>query len=322
MTEYFIILNQQNKPDHSKISNYHYGLNIAKYNHKYEIINSKFLDFDAEAHWICLIELPINDANFEISQAALPNSYITNQIIIIKNYYLFDPITINKFNLILGGYGIKRLCELGDLNTLKKWYELGWINNYDESLLDLVSYQGHQHILNWLMGLELKLEYSYMAIDNASYLGHVKVLEWWKNSGLELKYTEAAIDNLESSRNGINVLNWWVNSGLKLKYTDSAIYYASKYNDLDILKWWFGSGLNLLYTEDSIDSAVFAENIDILDAWFESGLPLKYSKPDFYSTEPNIINWWLKSGLEYSSPNFDKIGSCINTWCQIRDNDL
>jgi len=132
----------------------------------------------------------------------------SSKIIASDRYYLYDPKTIKKFNIVVNSNYIANASEHGCVS-----------------------------ILTWWINQKLPLEYDYRAIDYASRSGCINVLEWWKNSGLPLKYSEWAL--IYASSNGhINVLEWWKNSGLFLKYSKDALLYTYSNISVSVLEWW------------------------------------------------------------------------------------
>uniref|UniRef100_A0A6C0E6S2 Ankyrin repeat protein n=1 Tax=viral metagenome TaxID=1070528 RepID=A0A6C0E6S2_9ZZZZ len=198
-----------------------------------------------------------------------------NKIILSDEYYLFDPKTIIKFNLVISDEYITSACAVGCVG-----------------------------ILEWLKKSGLLSKCPDDAVDSASLYGHINVLEWWKNSGLPLKYSSDAMDNA-SCDGYVNVLEWWKNSGLPLKYSYNALAFASQHHQIDVLEWWKNSGLPLKYDEyvfeDVSECLIMASStysyIDVLEWWKNSGLELKYINVIQYNTPMNVIEWWKNSGL-------------------------
>ncbi|KAI9322081.1 hypothetical protein DFJ73DRAFT_802997 [Zopfochytrium polystomum] len=150
---------------------------------------------------------------------------------------------------------------------------------YSSAAMDLASWAGHVHVLEWWKTSGLELKYSTLSMDNADWNGHAHVLQWWKDSGLELRWSSWATTG--SSLNGhVHVLEWWRTSGLKwwrtsglrLSWTRRAMEWASENGHVHALQWWRDSGLELKWSEWVVRNARLAGRSDVLAWWRDSGL--------------------------------------------------
>lgn len=203
---------------------------------------------------------------------------------------------------------------------------------YPVNAIDDASYCRKIDVLNWWLNAAVEypniitLQYSEKTIDNASRYGEINILNWWLNAAIEypniiiLKYTEKAIDEAYYyNTTNIEVFDWWLNAAIKypniisLKYTEKAIDNASRFGYINILNWWLKAAIKypniitLKYTEKAIDCASCNKHINVLNWWknisskYPDIITLKYSYKAI-STDLEIIQWWVNSGLELKIP--------------------
>jgi hypothetical protein len=141
-------------------------------------------------------------------------SIYVNKLISSDRYYLYDPLTIKRFNIKVNASFAKGACANGAVKFLEWWKNSGLKLEYDHTNINSASGYGHVNVLTWWRNSGLELKYTEYALNEASFNGHINVLEWWKNSGLELKYSQKTIHKSVIPACNISVLKWWANSGL------------------------------------------------------------------------------------------------------------
>ena len=331
---YFILTGSDDITKHSvKIRD---GLNIENYDDcldnglYFNTIDRIFKDNCFLEIYIREITLPADDPSVKLN--VYQSCYGASKIIAGEKYSLLDPstyekigieMTVNKrlidsasahnnlellkslveksqemdFNLEYTEAAIDYASRRGYIDVLDCWLDSELLLKYSESAIDGACGNGYLNVLEWWLNTGIPLKYSSAAIDTASQRGHIKILDYWLNSGLELKYTEHAIDYAHD----INVINWWLRPNLKLKYSKNIIdAICGRGDGKMLLEAWFVSGLNIEYSENAMDNASITGRIDILDFWRNSKLDLKYTSKaiDRAKRNPQVIAWWLASGLE------------------------
>jgi hypothetical protein len=234
-------------------------------------------------HYICKINIPIDDEKCDISQLFSNEPGKTNMIIIEKMFNMSDPNTYISLNI--------PMLDAGDASSNGYIDVLEWIkNNYPEKLFEKTKGEWYTPMdssknsktLEWWKNNGLILDYTTNLMDDASFCSNYDILEWLKNSGLILKYSEHAMA-VASAHGNIEMLNWWKNSGLQLKYNEETMNIASKNGRSDSLLWWINSGLELKYSEEYI--------IDICKTYNSY---YTYTKGYEYN---KVFQWWIDSGL-------------------------
>jgi len=215
----------------------------------------------------------------------LTHNIKNNKIILGDRYYLFDPRTIKKFNLIIDESFINAGCVAGDTNFLEWWHKSNMPLKYNELALMYASCNGHINVLEWWYKSNLPLKYNTDAMGYASSYGHVSVLEWWCKSNLPLKYnTDHALYNA-SLTGHVNVLTWWLKSNLPLEYDGKVLDVASSRGRINVLEWWKNSGLELKYTDNASHYAYTNGHMNVLEWFINNNLTV----PFHYKLKYNIF---------------------------------
>jgi hypothetical protein len=212
------------------------------------------------------------------------NKNIGKFLSISEKYYLFDPRTIKKFNLIVDQGYIRCACHYGVVEFLEWWKNSGLPLKYDMSALTEASECGRVNVLEWWLNSGLPLKYDQYALNKASENGHVEVLTWWLNSNLPLKYDKYALHKASMNCH-INVLEWWKNSGLELKYDTYALSLASENGHVEVLTWWLNSNLPLEYDVSVLQWVSKNGHVNVLE-WFINNnfeVPLQYRFQVYYN---------------------------------------
>lgn len=191
-----------------------------------------------------------------VAQTHNKHLWRTNKIVIEYKHYMLNPYIVKNWKLPMESseYYIDKLCELGDIETLKKWNTFviysTWKTYYNASVGGFVDILTYIDKNTTIITHDFK-PHIRTIIDNTSKCGNYHVLEWWKTSNFPFDYTHKAFD--DACANGhIKTLEWWKCSGLKLKYTKDALINALLRGNTNTADWILENKLDIVLMKDDI----------------------------------------------------------------------
>jgi hypothetical protein len=259
--------------------NYIYFTSKGKYNNHLNLISQKFHEYKKVYY-----DQPFSNQPFSIYSAQnsglgrpelffsggfIPKIYINRWImqIILPNKIIFTEVlraphlyvNLHYHYWVDDGYIFSDLYDICNITTLKK-FNIPITLDYINVLCAFDKTD--------ILDLRLQDVKNYMQLFDQNPRTFI-----WVSYG---EHSEVPMD-IASTYGSINVLQWWVDNNMPISYTYKALHNASVNGHINVLDWWKNSKLRLDYTEDILYVISLQINSNVID---------------------NVIEWWLKSGLE------------------------